>query len=272
MTLSREDFDHVRALVLDRSAIVLDGDKFYLAETRLLTLARREGFASPTDLVARMRAEPCNGLQQLVVEAIATNETSFFRDVHPFDALRQEVFPTLLRSRPTGDVQVWCAACSSGQEPYSIALLLHENFALSDRTRVRILASDLSNEMLERARQGRFNQFEIERGLPAPYLTKYFKKRAGEWELEEKVRRQVDFRQINLKGAWPVVPSLDVILLRNVLIYFDMQIKKQILAKVRQVLRPQGYLFLGGAETTLYLDDAFERVQIGRTSCYRLRA
>ena len=271
MSLSLEDFNHIRALVEARSAIMLDSDKSYLAETRLFTLARREGFDSPTALVARLRSQPSDSLQQMVVEAIATNETSFFRDVHPFDSLRQEVLPTLLRSRPCGDIQVWCAACSSGQEPYSIAILLQEHFAPPDKGRVRLLASDLSTEMLERAREGRFNQFEVERGLPPAYLTRYFVKRGVEWQLDERVRRMVDFRQINLNDTWPTLPILDVILLRNVLIYFDVAVKKQILAKVRQVLRPNGYLFLGGAETTLYLDDAFERGQVGRTSCYRLR-
>ena len=271
MSLNREDFDHIRALVHERSAIVLESDKSYLAETRLLTLARREGFASLDDLVTRLRTRPSDGLQQMVVEAIATNETSFFRDVHPFETLGREVLPALLRGRP-GDVQVWCAACSSGQEPFSIALLLNELFSAPERGRVRILASDLSTEILERARQGRFNQFEVERGLSPAQLAKFFVKRGAEWQLEERIRRQVEFRQINLVGTWPALPMLDVVLLRNVLIYFDVAVKKQILARLRQVLRPNGYLFLGGAETTLYLDDAFERVPVGKTSCYRLRA
>ncbi len=271
MPLSRDDFDHIRTLVHQRSAIVLESDKTYLAETRLLTLARREGYASLDALVTRLRGQPCDNLQQMVVEAIATNETSFFRDVHPFEALRQEVLPALLRSRLGGDVQVWCAACSSGQEPYSIALLLQEHFSAPERGRVRILASDLSTEILEKARQGRFNQFEVERGLSPAYRSKYFVKHGPQWQLEERVRRQVEFRQLNLVGAWPTLPILDVVLLRNVLIYFDVSVKKQILARVRQVLRPNGYLFLGGAETTLYLDDAFERIPVGRTSCYRLR-
>ena len=212
MPLSREDFDHIRALVQDRSAIVLESAKAYLAETRLLTLARREGFPSLDALVTRLRSWPCDNLKQQVVEAIATNETSFFRDVHPFDALRRDVLPALLKSRPFGDVQVWCAACSSGQEPYSLTLL-HENFAPPERARVRLLASDLSTEMLERARQGRFNQFEIERGLSPAYLSRYFVKQGTEWQLAERVRRLVEFRQINLNGVWPTLPVLDVILM-----------------------------------------------------------
>jgi chemotaxis protein methyltransferase CheR len=272
MSLGQTDFDYIRTLVQQRSAVVLESEKAYLVEARLLPLVRCEGFQSMTDLVARMRAAPSSDLRQKVVEALANHETSFFRDLHPFETLRQRILPELAQRRAAdGSLHVWCAACSSGQEPYSIAMLFREHFpALSD-SKVRIIGSDLSSGILRRACQGRYSQLDVNRGLPARLLVKYFEKVGTDWQIKEQIRRMVEFRSINLIDPWPVLPSLDIILLRNVLIYFDVPTKKQILGKVRRVLRPDGYLFLGGAETTLNLDDAFERVQFDRSCCYRLR-
>ena len=270
MSLSQAGFDFIRTLVQQRSAIALDPDKVYLAEARLLALARREGFGSVAAFVEHLRTAPANGLHQQVVEAMATNETSFFRDHHPFEGLRQVVLPELLRRRAAERrLSIWCAACSSGQEPYSVALLLREHFPQTAGWQLRLLASDLSDEMLERARQGRYSRMEVNRGLPARLLVKYFEQQGADWCLRADVRRMVEFRRINLAEGWPALPALDVILLRNVLIYFDVPTKKAILNRVRQVLRPDGFLFLGGAETTLNLDDAFERVPLDRAGCYR---
>jgi chemotaxis protein methyltransferase CheR len=251
---------------------VLDGDKAYLAETRLGPLARCEGFPSVDDLLTRLRSSPDDGLHRKVVEAMTTNETSFFRDSHPFELLRQTVLPELVRRRAAGrDLSLWSAACSSGQEPYSVAMLVREHFPALAAGGLRIIASDLSTEMLDRARQGLYTQMEVNRGLPARLLVKYFDKQGPHWQIKDDLRRLVEFRPINLTNAWPPLPALDVILLRNVLIYFDVATKQRILAKVRQVLRPDGYLLLGGAETTINLDDAFERVQVDRSGYYRLR-
>jgi chemotaxis protein methyltransferase CheR len=272
MSLSVQDFEYIRTLVQQRSAIVLESDKHYLAETRLAVLARREGLQSVDELLGHLYAAPVNGLHQKVVEAMSTNETSFFRDVHPFENLRQRVLPELIARRlATRCLTIWCAACSSGQEPYSVAMLLREHFPHLTGWNVRILASDLSTEMLERARLGRYSQMEINRGLPAALLVKYFSKQGDEWIIKDDVRRMVEFRPINLAAAWPVLPYMDVVLLRNVLIYFDVATKKQILGQLQGVLRPDGYLFLGGAETTINLDEAYERVQYDRFSCYQLR-
>jgi chemotaxis protein methyltransferase CheR len=267
------DFEYVRRLVRERAAIVLEDGKAYLAESRLVPVARREGFGSVAELIARIRDERFGPLHRKVVEAMATNETSFFRDVHPFDALRTAVLPDVLARRAAERTfHVWCAAASTGQEPYSVAMLLREHFPQLAGWTVRLLATDLSTDVLGRARAGRFTQLEVNRGLPAAHLVRYFERQGPHWVLGEEVRRMVEFRELNLAEPWPVLPPMDVVLLRNVLIYFDLDTKREILAKLRRVLRPDGWLFLGGAETTLNVDDAFERVQVGRASAYRVRS
>ncbi len=272
MALDLADFDFVSKLVMKRSAIVLEPEKSYLVESRLLPLARREGLASIAELVARMRSNPLNELQQKVVEAMTTNETSFFRDVIPFEALRKNVLPDLIKKRTRQrSLNIWCGASSTGQEPYSIAMLLCEHFANYGDWNINIVATDLSKDVLERAREGRYNQIEVNRGLPASLLLKYFERRGTEWHLTQAVRRLVEFRQLNLLEASWKMAAWDVVFLRNVLIYFDVATKKSILGKVRQVLRPDGYLFLGGAETTMNLDVAFERTEYERAGCYRVR-
>jgi chemotaxis protein methyltransferase CheR len=272
MSLNQDEFDFIRGLVQEQSAIVLERDKVYLAETRLSALARREGFGSVNDIVAHLRFRPDNGLKCKVLEAMATTETSFFRDCHPFESLRQVVIPELLRQRAAQRcLYIWSGACSSGQEPYSLAMLLLDSFPALAGWTVRILATDMSNEMLDRARQGVYSQLEVSRGLPARLLARFFQQQGTEWRIHEEVRRLVEFRPMNLIGPWPALPYLDMVLLRNVLIYFDLPTKKMILTKIGQVLRPGGYLFLGGAETTLNIDDRFERIQFERSSYYRLR-
>lgn len=272
MPLEPSDFDFISNLVLKSSAIVLEPEKGYLVESRLLPLARREGLATIAELVSRLRCGPVNGLHHKVVEAMTTNETSFFRDVNPFEALRKIVLPEVLQRRAAERrLHIWCGACSTGQEPYTIAMILREHFQAYADWRISIVATDLSTEVLERARQGRYSQLDVNRGLPAPLLLRYFQRQGTEWQVKEEVRRLVEFRQLNLiDSTWGIV-SADIVFLRNVLIYFDVATKKSILNKVRHVLRPDGYLFLGGAETTMNLDESFERVTLERASCYRLR-
>jgi chemotaxis protein methyltransferase CheR len=267
------DYDYICRLVLERSAIVLDASKAYLAESRLAPLAEREGMRSLGELVARLRGERFGRLHRKVVEAMTTNETSFFRDVHPFEALRKAILPALVARRGAERrLSVWSAACSSGQEPYSIAMLLHDSFPELAGWRVEITASDLSTAMLARARRGLFSQLEVNRGLPAALLIKHFRKRGADWQIASKIRSMVEFHELNLAAAWPVLPRMDVILLRNVLIYFDLETKRRVLARAREVLRPDGYLLLGAAETTLNLDDSFEQLRLERSGCYRLRS
>lgn len=266
--LSPADFQFVRHLVHDRSAIALEDGKEYLVQARLGPLARREGLGSVAELVDRLRTGT-PGLRDDVVDAITTNETSFFRDVHPFDALRDTILPELLK-RSKGGLGIWSAAASTGQEAYSVAILLREHFPNApDAT---ILGTDLSREVLQKAAAGRFTQLEVNRGLPARLLVKHFDRHGLEWHVKERVRRMVTFRQVNLARPLPALPPMDIVLLRNVLIYFDATTKGAVLRQVARVLRPGGYLFLGGAETTYGLDPQWERVEIGRSVFYRLTA
>lgn len=271
--ISRSDINYIRDLVRHHSAIVLEPDKAYLIEMRLTPLARQAGFASLQDLITSLRADTAvKGLHHQVVEAITTHETSFFRDLYPFEALKTVVLPELLAKRLPGQtITLWCAACSSGQEPFSVAMLAHEHFPALTKGKLRIIATDLSGAILARARAGLYSQIEINRGLPALLLTKYFDKQELNWRIKPHIRRMVEFHQSNLAISWPPMPPLDIIFMRNVLIYFGVETKKAILAKVRSILKPDGYLFLGASETTLHLDAAFEPVSLEKTLCYKLR-
>jgi len=270
VSISADDFDYIRMLIQRRSAIVLDAEKMYLAEARLNALARREGFASLGDLLVVLRGERDETLTRKVVEAMTTNETSFFRDLVPFESIRTVLLPEAIRQRQGERVlRIWSAACSTGQEPYSIAMILAEHFPQLRDWNIQILATDLSTEILERAQCGRFSQLEVNRGLPARLLVKYFGKQGNDWFLQDEIRKMVEFREINLAGDWPLMHEFDIVLLRNVLIYFDMASKRRILQRVRRLLKPWGSLILGGAETTLNIDDAYERVQLEKTIVYR---
>jgi chemotaxis protein methyltransferase CheR len=272
MSLSRASFEFVRALLRRRSAHCLEDDKAYLVETRLLPVARRHGFQSVEDLVLRLRGRRDERLAAELVEAMAIHETFFFRDGHPFDVLRQAVLPELVRRRAQARrLNIWSAACSSGQEPYSVALLLRHHFPALSGWDVRLLASDLSTAILERARKGRYSELEVSRGLAPELRQAYFHKQGDGWQIRDDVCRMVEFRRINLGGVWPELPPVDLVLLRNVLIYFDMPTRRQVLGRVRRVLRPDGYLLLGGAETTHNLHDEFIPVSFGQTSVFRPR-
>lgn len=269
--VSATDFEYVRTLVRSHAAIALDESKRYLVEARLQPLAREQGLETVARLVARLRTTGFGDLHARTVEAIATTETSFFRDHHPFEALRETVLPELIRRRdPVRGLTVWSAACSGGQEPYSVAMLLRDAFPGVVRDwRVQLLASDLSEAMVAKTREGRYHQHEVNRGLPARYLVRYFRQDGGRWRVVPELRGMVRSFRLNLAEAWSMVPQVDLLLLRNVLIYFDCDDRRRILAKVRRHLRPDGYLVLGSAETTLTLDGGFDRVPVGRSVLYR---
>jgi len=272
MGLSDGDFQTVRCLVKQHAALVLEPGKAYLVESRLLPLAQREDFESVEALVACVRATPFGPLHEKVVDAMTSNETSFFRDLHPFEALRTAILPELIRRRDgVRKLQLWCGASSSGQEPYTIAMVLREHFPQLRGWTVALLATDLSEEMLARARKGRFSQLEVNRGLPAPLLVKYFTRQGAEWQIKDELREMVEFRALNLVKPWPSLPPLDVVFLRNVITYFDLETRRQVLGHIRRQLQPDGSLFLGAAETTLNTDDAFVRVAVARSWAYRLR-
>jgi chemotaxis protein methyltransferase CheR len=272
VTIDANGFNYVRQFLRERAAIVLEDGKQYLVDNRLTQLARREGLASAQDVIDRLRAAPSGPLQKKVIEAMTTTETLFFRDIKPYDALRNSIVPELMKLRTTERrLQIWSCACSSGQEPYSISMLLREHFTSLAAWDVHIMATDISTEMLARSRAGRYSQLEINRGLPIAYLMKYFDKAGLEWQVRDELRRIIDFRELNLAAPWGAVPPADLIMLRNVLIYFDVETKRQILGKMRKLLRPGGFLMLGTAETTMNLDDGFELVRSDGTSYYRLR-
>lgn len=270
MPISPTDFDFVRAMVRKDSAIALDLGKEYLVESRLTMLARQMGLVTAEQLIEEMRRKPDNGLRYKIVEAMTTNETSFFRDVVPFDAIREHILPDMIvRRAAQKSLRIWCAAASTGQEPYSLAMLIREHFPVLASWRVEIVATDISREVLDRARTGRYSQLEVNRGLPASMLVKYFEKEGIAWRVKASLRDMITFRELNLIGNWTGVDNADFVLMRNVLIYFDVAIKKQILASVRRILRADGYLMLGGAESTMNIDDRYQRVPVGRTSCYQ---
>jgi chemotaxis protein methyltransferase CheR len=269
--MTAQDFEFVCRLVRDRSAVVLEAGKEYLVEARLAPIVRQLQVESISELVGRLRAGSDNGLSDRVIEAMVTTETSFFRDLHPFETLRKTVLPELIRRRADEKrLDVWCAACSTGQEPYSLAILLREHFPHLSGWRVNILATDLSAEVLGRAREGRYSQIEVNRGLPAPLMVKYLRQRGATWELVEDVRRAIEFRELNLVRPWPALPRMDLVFVRNVMIYFDVGTKKAILGRIARLLRPDGYMLLGAAETTLNLDDSFRRVESLKGGFYQL--
>lgn len=273
MSLSRASFDFIRTLLRERSAHSLEDDKDYLVETRLLPVARRHGFKSVEDLVLHLHHKRKETLIAEIVEAMTINETSFFRDENVFKALQQFVLPELVRQRShLRGLNIWSASCSSGQEPYSIAMLLCQHFPLLAGWNIRLLASDLSHEMLKRARRGVYSDLEMSRGLTTELRETYFQKHEGGWQIRDDLRRMVEFRQINLSSPWPEMPPWDLILLRNVLIYFDTPTKQQILARVRHAIHPNGYLVLGGAESTRNLDDCFVPVSVANVSFFQLRS
>jgi chemotaxis protein methyltransferase CheR len=270
-SITEQDFDLIRKLLHERSAILLDSSKQYLVESRLAPVLRQRNLNSIRELVAQLRYQPSDGLYRQVVEAMVITESSFFRDHHPFEALRKVVIPDLIdRRRNDRRLHFWCAASAHGQEPYSIALLIREHFPELIRWKVSLRASDLSREVLARAREGRYKQIEVNRGVPAALLVKYFEQDGTDWQLKPALRSMVDFEEINVAHSWPPLPRMDLVLIRNVMIYFDVETKKAILERLVRLLRPDGYLVLGGAETTINLNDSFRRVEPYNAGLYQL--
>jgi chemotaxis protein methyltransferase CheR len=273
MVIAADDFAYISAFIREHSAIVLEPGKEYLVDARLSPIIREIGLPSLAALVTELKKRPLNGLHAKVVEAMTTNETSFFRDITPFDGMRQQVLPELITRRSAERrLRIWCGAASSGQEPYSLAMLILEHFPALASWDVKIIATDISRDILRRAKEGRYSVLEANRGLPAPMLVKYFERAGLQWSVKDSVRALVQFEEMNLIRPWKVLPMCDVVFMRNVLIYFDMSTKATILARIRDVLRPGGYLFLGSAETTINIDPKFIRVPLGKASCYTTAA
>ena len=264
-------FEYVRELVKRNSAIVLDHSKDYLIEARLAPLAHEEGLESVDALIAVLRQQNPGKVHSRVVEALTTNETHFFRDIQPFHNLAQQVLPQLIeRNQHTKRLRIWSAACSTGQEPYSIAMTLKNTIRDFETWDVKILATDLNETVLAAASAGAFRQLDVNRGLPARDLVRHFDRTGATWRIKQGLRDLCSFQNINLVKPWPIMPLFDVIFLRNVLIYFDAPTKTDVLERIARSLRPDGYLFLGAAETTFGLSDKFSRAFEGPGGCYQL--
>lgn len=269
-TLTPENFAFVAQLLRAQCGLALEPGKEYLVKSRLAPLAQQHKVASLDLFIDQLRVRRAHGLVDEVVEAMMTTETFFFRDVRPFDSLQKSVLPELIKQRAASrQLNVWCGASASGQEPYSVAILLQEHFPELRNWRINFLATDISDAMIARSQAGRYSQLEVSRGLPQPLLLKWFRQEEGHWWIDDQLRKSVKFSKMNLIRPWPTMPVWDLVLLRNVMIYFDSDIKRLILDRLSQTLAPDGYLLLGGAETTLNLNNSFIRHEESNAGFYR---
>ena len=256
--MTPSDYEYLRKLLKERSGLDLSADKQYLVESRLLPLARKASLPGIAELVQKMKGG-AGALTAEVVEAMTTNETFFFRDKVPFDHFRQAIMPEILKGRTARrSVRIWCAAGSTGQEPYSLAMCLKEMDSQLAGFRVEIIATDLSQEVLEKSKAGLYSQFEVQRGLPIQLLVKYFKQTGEFWQINPEIRAMVQHRQLNLLHDFSHLGVFDVIFCRNVLIYFDQETKINIFSRLCKAMEPDGFLVLGAAETVVGLTDAFK--------------
>ena len=251
------NFEFIAALLKERSGLIVTPDKLYLLDARLSPIARQHGHAGLDALVTAMRVPFSEKLIGEVVDAMTTNETSFFRDKNPFEALRTVLIPGLMTRRASQrSLRIWSAACSTGQEPYSLAMLLRDSFPALKNWRIEIVATDLSPTVLDRCREGLFSAFEVQRGLPIQLLVKHFDQVEQNWRIKPELRKMIDFRPLNLLGQIEALGRFDIILCRNVLIYFDLPTKSGVLGRMAKMLSPDGALMLGGAESVFGICDA----------------
>ncbi len=265
-----ENYAFLQGYIYRESGIVLEAEKHYLLDARLMGLANDQGLKSLNDLCALLKATEDNEIRQKVVNAMTTNETYFMREMAHFDALRRTVLPALCESRAdTRRLRFWSAAASTGQESYSLAMML-QDMGLGDWN-IEILGTDLSSDVIERAKHGRFSQLEMNRGLPAAYLLKYFRRVGLEWEVKEEIRRMTKFRTFDLRADMRGMGPFDIVLCRNVLIYFDMPTKQKIIDGLHGTLFRGGYLVLGSTESGIAVTEKLERESIGDATLYRAR-
>jgi chemotaxis protein methyltransferase CheR len=263
------EYDFLRGFLKERSGLVLSNDKQYLIESRLMPVARQEGLDTISALVARLRTPLGRAAGEKVVEAMTTNESFFFRDKTPFDHFSNTMLPALMEARRSQrQVRIWCAAASTGQEPYSIAMILKEMGLKASSYRFEIIGTDLSREVLDRAKAGTYSQFEVQRGLPIQMLLNYFTQKGDVWEIAPAIRQMVQYRALNLLDSFLSLGKFDIVFIRNVLIYFDQAAKIEILQRVAKQMQPDGYMVLGAAETVVGLTDAFKPV-VGSRGLYQ---
>jgi chemotaxis protein methyltransferase CheR len=267
--VTKETLDFLFSFLYKESGLVLDESKTYLIETRLMPLAVQEGFSSIEDLGKQMKSSPAPLLLQKVVEAMTTNETSFFRDRVPFDTFKKVIYSLMKVNEKTRRIRIWSACCSTGQEPYSMALTLCEMGADLKLWDIQILATDIDTKVLQHAKEGIYSQYEAQRGLPITYLTRYFNQKGTSWEIIPEVKKFVNFQKLNIVSGSFGAGGMDIIFCRNVLIYFDIPTKKKILDQMANTLAPNGALFLGGVETPLGITDKFTRVELDKGIYYK---
>ena len=256
------DFEFISTFLKDRSGLVLTEDKAYLLESRLMPVARKNSMTGLDELIAAVRSGANKDLLVDVTEAMTTNESFFFRDNKPFDLFRDFVLPNLLEVRADKkSFRIFCAAASSGQEPYSLAMILREQGAKLAGWRHEIVGTDISTEILEKAESGLYSQFEVQRGLPIQMLVKYFTQQEEQWQINQDIRNMVKYKEYNLLGDLRPLGQFDVVFCRNVLIYFDRDTKSRVLEGIAELMPEHGTMFLGGAETVLGISDRFKPVQ-----------
>ena len=259
--MTPHDYEYLQRLLKSRSGLVLSADKHYLVESRLLPVARKAGLFNLTGLVARLKGPDAEPLIVEVVEAMTTNESFFFRDKVPFDHFRETIIPAMIAARATTKrVRIWCAAAATGQEPYTLAICLKEMGQELKGWRIEIVATDLSTEVLEKAKSGIYSQFEVQRGLPVLMLIKYFSQIGDMWQIAPEIRGMVKFRPLNLLHDFSSLGRFDVVFCRNVLIYFDQATKADVLERIAAVTERDGFLALGGAETVVGLTPRFRPI------------
>ncbi|OIN85840.1 MAG: chemotaxis protein CheR [Alphaproteobacteria bacterium CG1_02_46_17] len=252
------DFELFKSLLYERSGLVVTPDKSYLLDSRLTPIAKKWGYPTLESMTLQLRALPDEKLIKDIVEAMTTNETSFFRDTKPFQIFQDTILPVMLEKRKARKtIRIWCAACSSGQEPYSLAMILKEKEAQLKGWRFEIVATDISDDILDQAKRASYSQFEVQRGLPIQYLMKYFMQLGEAWQLKDEIRNMVRFSNFNLLDGMSRLGSFDIVFCRNVLIYFDEKTKATILEKIAGQLENDGFLLLGGAETVLGITNKF---------------
>ncbi len=259
--MTPHDYDFLRTLLKQRSGLALSDEKQYLVESRLTPLARKTGLGTLDALIQKLRGPDAERLTVEVVEAMTTNESFFFRDKTPFENFREVMLPALKAARARDKrIRIWCAAASAGQEPYSLAMTLKEMAREVEGYRIDILATDISTEILEKAKSGIYSQFEVQRGLPIQYLVKYFTKIGEMWQITPDIRAMVQYRPLNLLRDFSNLGSFDIVYCRNVLIYFDQPTKADVLSRIGNIVTHDGYLSLGAAETVIGLTDLFKSV------------
>ncbi|CAN0419292.1 unnamed protein product, partial [Discosporangium mesarthrocarpum] len=270
--MNPQDFEYLKNFLKTRSGIVLSADKLYLVESRLTPVARDLGMSGIDELIATLQKSADENLKTRITDAMTTNESFFFRDQTPFDNLKDHVLPPMIAARKAkgqNRIRIWSAACSSGQEPYTIAMMLLENKEVFGDVSFEILATDLSTEIVEKAKEGAYSQFEVQRGLPIQLLVKYFTQTDTAWQISEDIRKMVRFQTFNLLDSYGVLGKFDIIFCRNVLIYFDQETKGAILSRMADISASDGSLFLGGAESVIGITSDYQPVS-GVRGVYQL--